>query len=368
MGDWNLLLNPNIDGVNYKHLNNPNSRQKVLKLMSDLHLYDIWRDENQEKNTYTWKRKLQPGLVQMGRLDFFLVSETLVNFSCDEAICAGYRTDHSLISIALKFVNTPKANTFWKFNNSLLNNPNFIVEIKNVIDATKRQYCASPYNIEKNNEIDNIVFETSLNPQLFFDVLLLEIRGKCITFSSALKKHDANSINELCLAIKTLEETDPIANFELIKTKQAELQTLREKKLRGIFVRSRARWIEQSEKPSRYFCNLENRHFISKRMASLISNDGSEVTGFDEINNEVLMFYKNLYSSKEDTIEGIDLADKLNHDTPKLTDADALTLEGPITLLEVATTLKICRITKVQDQPDLQQNFLSFFGKIWDNS
>ena len=47
VGDWNLLLNPNIDGVNYKHLNNPNSRQKVLKLMSDLDLYDIWRDENQ---------------------------------------------------------------------------------------------------------------------------------------------------------------------------------------------------------------------------------------------------------------------------------------------------------------------------------
>ena len=149
VGDWNLLLNTNIDGVNYKHLNNPNSRQKVLKLMSDLNLYDIWREENQEKNTYTWKRKLQPGLIQMGRLDFFLVSETLVNFSCDEAICAGYRTDHSLISISLKFINTPKANTFWKFNNSLLNNPNFIEEIKNVIEATKRQYCASPYNIEK---------------------------------------------------------------------------------------------------------------------------------------------------------------------------------------------------------------------------
>ena len=46
VGDRNLLLNPDVDGKNYKHVNNPNSRQKVLKLMSDLNLYDVWREEN----------------------------------------------------------------------------------------------------------------------------------------------------------------------------------------------------------------------------------------------------------------------------------------------------------------------------------
>ena len=30
MGDWNLLLNPAIDGKNYKHINNPNAREKVF--------------------------------------------------------------------------------------------------------------------------------------------------------------------------------------------------------------------------------------------------------------------------------------------------------------------------------------------------
>ena len=72
VGDWNLLLNPSLDGTNYKHINNPNSRQKVLQLMSDLNLYDVWREENMESHTYTWKRKLQSDLIQMGRLDFFL--------------------------------------------------------------------------------------------------------------------------------------------------------------------------------------------------------------------------------------------------------------------------------------------------------
>ena len=48
VGDWNLLLNPEIDGHNYKHLNNPRARQQVLFIMNELNLVDIWREEHQE--------------------------------------------------------------------------------------------------------------------------------------------------------------------------------------------------------------------------------------------------------------------------------------------------------------------------------
>ena len=365
VGDWNLLLNPVVDCVNYKHINNPNARLKVLKLMSDLNLYDVWREENEEKRTYTWKRKLQSGLIQMGRLDFFLVSETLINYSSDEHINPGYRSDHSLISLALKFVTTPKAKTFWKFNNSLLKNVNFIKAIKDVISDVKTQYSAIPYIREKINidNIDNATFETSINPQLFFDVLLLEIRSKTIAFSSTLKKNENNIINNLCLQIKFLEQSDPIGNFELIKTKQTELQNLRQKNLNGTLIRSRARWVEQAEKPSRYFCNLENRNFISKRMSSLIDKDRNEITDFDRINNEVLMFYTQLYSSKEETINDIDIAATLNADTPILTDEEALSIEGPITLVEAAHTLKNMQNNKSPGSTGFTTEFFNFFWK-----
>ena len=53
VGDWNLLLNPEIDGYNYKHVNNPKARLQVLRLMNDLNLFDVWREENQEiKNVH----------------------------------------------------------------------------------------------------------------------------------------------------------------------------------------------------------------------------------------------------------------------------------------------------------------------------
>lgn len=29
-------------------------------------------------------------------------------------------------------------------------------------------------------------------------------------------------------------------------------------------IRSRAHWLEEGEKPSKYFCNLESRNFLNK--------------------------------------------------------------------------------------------------------
>ena len=167
-GDWNILLNPEIDGTNYKHVNNPINRQKVLKIMSDLNLFDIWRDSNICKRMYTWKRKLASGKIQMGRLDFILVSETLLGNCRKESIVPGFRSDHSAVDVTLVFNQVNRGKTFWKFNSTLLKNINYVKEIKSVILNVKKQYAASPYNLELLNDIDNKHFHTVITPQLFF--------------------------------------------------------------------------------------------------------------------------------------------------------------------------------------------------------
>ena len=363
VGDWNLLLNPEIDGLNYMHINNPNARQKVLKIMSDLNLYDVWREENGEKQTFTWKRKISRGKIQMGRLDYFLISESLINYTLNEKIQPGYRSDHSVVSLSLQFTKTPKTKTFWKFNSSLLNNPQYIKEIKNVFSDVKRQYAATPYNIEVIDEIENETFETTINPQLFLEMLLLESRSKSIAFSSAIRKNDLNVEKTLEAEIKHLENTDPENNFEHLKIKKDELQTLREKKLKGTLIRSRAKWVDQGEKASKYFCSLENRNFVSKRMSSIIDNEGNEVTESDEINREVQKFYTNLYSSREGDIENVDLNVRLKVETPKLTDEEAIAIEGPITIKEAGETLKKMQNNKSPGSTGFTSEFFKFFWK-----
>ena len=361
-GDWNLLLNPQIDGLNYKHINNPNARNKVLKMITELNLYDVWREENLEKRVYTWKKRIAKGIYQMGRLDFFLVSESLVHFVREENILAGFRSDHSATSLSLVFTNVPKSKSYWKFNNSLLKNIDYVNEVKNIILNVKTQYAATPYNLDNIDEISNEGFQTTINPQLFFETLLLEIRSKTVAFSSAIKRKEVDLVKKLESEIVHLDHLDPIGNFDIINDKKGELTKLRQKRLEGTMVRAKARWIDQGEKPSRYFCSLENRNFVSKRMVSLIKNDGTEINDFDLINKEVGTFYRNLYKSREAELTNVEINEKLSEETPKLSDFQAYSIEGFIKVEEATSFLSKMKNDK---SPGLSGFSVEFFKFFW---
>ena len=68
-GDWNLVLNPNLDLDNYRNVNNPKAQETVLEVMDEFNLADIWREINPELLQYTWRRA-RP-VLQQSRLDFF---------------------------------------------------------------------------------------------------------------------------------------------------------------------------------------------------------------------------------------------------------------------------------------------------------
>ena len=69
-GDWNLLLNPDIDTENYLHINNPRSRKDILKLIEEDNFIDAYRNLHDEKG-FIWK-KINPEKMQAG-LDFFFI-------------------------------------------------------------------------------------------------------------------------------------------------------------------------------------------------------------------------------------------------------------------------------------------------------
>ena len=55
--------------------------------------------------------------------------------------------------------------------------------------------------------------------------------------------------------------------------KKAELEKLRDYK-----VRSRIQWLQQGEKPFKYFCNLENCNFTDKTFQNIFLDNGTVVT------------------------------------------------------------------------------------------
>ena len=55
-------------------------------------------------------------------------------------ISPGYRSDHSVIELSLSFSDFKKDKGFWKFNNSLLADHDYVKLVKETIITLKTQY------------------------------------------------------------------------------------------------------------------------------------------------------------------------------------------------------------------------------------
>ena len=160
-----------------------------------------------------------------------------------------------------------------------------------MIENVKQQYCIPIYNFENIEHIDNNNIQFVINGQLFLETLLMEIRGKTISFSSYKSKlnknRESNLIQEIDRLQKLLNETNKDQLIEL----QHELENIRENKLKGYLIRSRAKWIEDGEKPSKYFCSLESSHYVNKSIPFIELENGVKLQDQNEILNEAVSFF-----------------------------------------------------------------------------
>lgn len=184
-GDWNLILEPQKDMFNYKHINNPKARETVTKFIEEKNLVDVWRIFNENEKQYTWHKK-HP--IKMARLDFFLATEDLLSVITDAEILPKYKSDHSPVLIRLLNKQNTHGRGYWKFNNSLLKDTDFVQMVKKVIKETKEQYAATPYTLDYIEKCPNSEIQLVVNEQLFWETLLMKIRGECIQYASRKKK------------------------------------------------------------------------------------------------------------------------------------------------------------------------------------
>jgi hypothetical protein len=110
--------------------------------------------------------------------------------------------------------------------------------------------------------------------------------------------------------------------------------------MEGVLIRSKTRWMEQGEKPSRYFLNMEKRNCVNRSISRVVTDNNSELTSSCSILNEARLFYKKLYSSP-DSHERASLQHLFsNYDSPVLSNLTRDRLEGPLSYQEVLNALK----------------------------
>ena len=153
---------------------------------------------------------------------------------------------------------------------------------------------------------------------------------------------------------------DKTSILDEIDESKSELEAFRLKTNEGIAIRSRIKWMEFGEKPSKFFLNLEKQNSINKEIRQLSTENGDILDRQSDILKEVFNFYSNLYAEKETNEINLELI--LNYpDIPKLSPQMSSLLEGPLSVDEVYSTLKLMKNNKSPGQDGFTVEFYRYF-------
>ena len=130
-GDFNCFFDCKLDADGGNPKLKVQSIAKLVSMMYENDLCDIFRVCNPDMKRYTWRRKTP---FKQRRLDYFLISDQLQEQIDQVDIIPSIQSDHS--TLKLKICRTKcssKGPSYWKLNNSLLQDKVFIELMKSEI-------------------------------------------------------------------------------------------------------------------------------------------------------------------------------------------------------------------------------------------
>ena len=306
---------------------NVNICHAISEFKNNFHLTDIWRKLHPKSREFTW---FNSDLSIASRLDKFYISSDLTQFVSSSSISPCCFSDHDSVALVINYpTRAPQGPGLWKFNNSLLSDTDFCEHLSSRI-----------------SDLSVCVFRFSTIIE-WWEFFKSSLREECIFFA---KQKRANLIyekvvltNRLIRCKQALIRGDRSIAREII-TLEARLFALFNLEIEGVKTRSRVRWIEEGEKPTRYFFRLEQERSQKNRVISMHNSSGIEVTSRADLEKVHVDFYSKLFSP-----EDVDMAcqhhlfSQLN---VQLTSDESASCEGPVSLQEILDSTKSLSLNK----------------------
>ncbi len=231
----------------------------------------------------------------MSRIDYWLTSCSLQKENILINILPGPLTDHKAVSmnVSLQPFSNNHYNSYWKRNNSTLDNE--------YVKLTIRKLIAHYWNLAQlsNDYCNN------------WELLKFEIGTFLRNYGSVLAK--ARKLEEENITSKNTDFTHrspPIFSdtekMDLV-TLQNYLDDIYKRRAEGAFIRSRQRWLEKGEQNSAYFFQLEKSN--SKHTISHLNING--ILTHDPIAAYCSSFYNYFYESRFNEKDTSDFLDSL---------------------------------------------------------
>ena len=212
----------------------------LKEMLAKLDIHDVWRTNHPDRKEYTWSK---PTPFTARRIDYIFCDTTSLTKITNSSIEGFSHSDHKLVKVKINMNSFRRGPGYWKFNSSLLSEADFVAEANNFIDAHLSDY---------QND----------NPEITWEMLKAKFKFFCIEYTHNRSKNWEYRKQKLVQELNESEHklaTEP-QNGELQrKTLQlkGDLELQEIKQAQGAQVRSRAKWIENGEKNTKYFLRLE---------------------------------------------------------------------------------------------------------------
>lgn len=276
-GDFNLAPDPLLDRKCAKEVGNENQViSKLNSLKEEFGLEDVWRNRNPEQHRFTFHRGFSAS-----RIDFWLIQEQLLGYIIEADIGPGVFSDHSMVSVDISFdKNRKRGPGLWKFNNSLLQDTEFIEKINDLLG-----------DLSKETE--------GLDPIQTWEFEKYSIRKFTVKYSKAKSSSNKQLEKDLETELACLESL-----FDLgidveseMNSVRKELSFLNRQKTIAACFRSRCQWASEGEKPTAYFLKLEKDRAAARSISCLRDNSNNLLKDPKKISSFQVQFFENLYSN-----------------------------------------------------------------------
>ena len=349
-GDFNCVLNNDKDkkGGRANHINK-NSQQLINMYVDETNLVDIWRAQHSTEKRFTYHAKYR-GQYIFSRIDFFLISFGLSSLVTKSTILPSFLSDHSPVEIKINLEESERGKGFWKLNCSLLRDIEYINQIKQTIRET----------VEDN---------TNLEHGMLWEMIKLKIRGTSIKYSSRKKRSNNNLLTALTRRQQILQEKFDRAPDPEIKRDidlvHGDIEQIIASQMKGAQVRAKLNWVNEGERPTKFFLNLEKQNYNKKQIKRIKRKNGDTISGKLNLLNELESFYKQLYTSGYKTEEPMPNFDNiLSHvEVSSLLEEERNACEGYIGEGELLTALKSTKSNKSPGNDGLPAEFYKVFWK-----
>ncbi len=244
-------------------------------------LSDMWRDLHPNEKQYTW-RHLSKAIMR--RLDYIFVNEKTHDRVVDCTIKEFPLTDHRSVQMSISMDKIRRGPSYWKMNNALLKEKEYVDNINQLIDDTVETYG------------------DTLSKQCLWDFCKKQVKDFTLVYSkskAAMRRDEIGDIKckleDASNRLSTEPDNQPLINH--VTKLKCQLDAMHISSTRGAEIRSKALWAQQGEKSNKFFLTLEKIRGKQKTMTSL-RTENTVLTDQKDIMQEQVRFYKELYKKK----------------------------------------------------------------------